>query len=137
MVYALDQWPEVISALVNKANSKGISNLRAMSCDLTKPLPLEDKAVDVCLLSTVLHIPDVTKNAGNILKEIRRILKPNGRLTIIEIKKEDTPFGPPIHMRLSPDDTKTILSSNGFKKVKLIDLEYSYMMQFRVLYFKV
>lgn len=132
IVYALDKWPEVISVVTSKATSKGINNIKAMSCDITTSLPLKDNSIDVCLLATVLHIPDVTKNIKNLLKEIRRILKPEGRILVIEIKKEDMSFGPPMHMRLSPDDTESILSLNGFMKTGLTDLGYSYMIQFKV-----
>ena len=38
--------------------------------------------------------------------EIKRILKPNARLAIVNINKEDTPFGPPVEMRSSPEELK-------------------------------
>lgn len=130
VVYAIDKWPEVISMITSKVISRGISNIKAMPCDITASLPLEDSSIDVCLLATVLHIPDVVQNIKNLLKEIRRILKSEGRIVVIEIKKEEMPFGPPMHLRLSPYDTESMISSNGFTKIRLTDLGYSYMIQF-------
>lgn len=131
-VYALDKWPEVVSSLIGKADSLGISNIKAMSCDITDSLPVGDGSIDVCLLATVLHIPDVAKSAKSLLKETRRVLKPGGHIAVIEIKKEEMPFGPPMHMRLSPADVEEMLSSNGFTKIALTDLGYSYMIQFKM-----
>ncbi len=34
----------------------------------------------------------------------REVLKPDGRLVIIECKKEDLPFCPPMHLRHSPEE---------------------------------
>lgn len=131
-VHALDKWPEVISSLISKANSMGINNIKAIPCDITGLLPIENASIDTCLVATVLHIPDIAKNVNNLLKEIRRILKPEGLIAVIEIKKEDMPFGPPVHMRLSPEDVEEMLSSNGFTKIGLTDLGCSYMIQFKV-----
>ena len=36
-------------------------------------------------------------------KEATRLFKPNAKLAIVEIKKETTPFGPPLEIRFSPD----------------------------------
>ncbi len=47
--------------------------------DLTQPLPLEDQSFDTVLLSDVLeHLPEPLA----LLKEIRRILKPGGKLLL-------------------------------------------------------
>ena len=62
------------------------------------------------------------------LKEIKRLLKPNGKLAIIEIKKEDTPFGPPLGIRFSPEELRNIIDLNP---TQLIDVgEYFYMQIF-------
>jgi ubiquinone/menaquinone biosynthesis C-methylase UbiE len=48
----------------------------------------------------VFHIFSEAQIEG-FATEIKRILKPNARLAIVNIKKEDTSFGPPIEMRSS------------------------------------
>lgn len=54
----------------------------ALTCspiDLTKPLPIASNSADyVLLMETIEHIPDQT----SLLKELARILKPNGLLII-------------------------------------------------------
>ncbi len=48
----------------------------------------------------------------------------------IDVKKEDTSFGPPLHMRLSPEELEHSAREQGFEKTKQLDLGYNFMMQF-------
>jgi ubiquinone/menaquinone biosynthesis C-methylase UbiE len=132
VVYALDKWDEVIEGLVKKARSQGLGNIKAIVSDITRPLPVEGSIIDVCLLATVLHIPDVAKAANILFNEIHRVLKPDGRAAIIEIKKEEMPFGPPLHVRLSPEEAEGLVDKRMFSKISYSDLGYSYMVQFKV-----
>jgi hypothetical protein len=55
-------------------------------------------------------------------------LKQGGILAIIEIKKEVTPFGPPMEIRFSPEELKRILS---LTPKNLMDVgAYFYMQMF-------
>ena len=53
------------------------------------------------------------------IKEVKRLLKSNGKLAIVEIKKEDTPFGPPLDMRISPEKLRTIIDLNPAQLVEV------------------
>lgn len=130
LAYALDKWQYLVDRLTEEANEKGLGNIKTMVCDITGSLPIEDNCIDVCLLSTVLHIFNLPKIEKAIFTEIRRVLKPKGRVAIIECKKEDMPFGPPKHMRLSPNDIENSIQKYGFEKLNFTDLGYNYMIQF-------
>jgi len=130
VVYALDKTQSMIEALNAEANDRGLTSLKAMAADITEPLPIEDNYIDVCLIATVLHIPAVSKHIKSVFDEIHRVLKPGGRLAVIECKKEDMPFGPPKSMRLSPDDIERAIRQSDFKKIGVIDLKYNYMVHF-------
>jgi len=130
VVYALDIREKTIDDLKERANSQGIKNIKPMVSDITTPLPIGDNCIDVCFIATVLHIPDVARNWRRLFTEIRRVLRPDGRMAIIECKKEDQPFGPPGHMRLSPEDLEDSIVQYGFEKVGFADLGYNYMIQF-------
>lgn len=132
VVYALEKWDYMIDGLAQEAAAQGLLNLKPMTADITEPLPIKDKSIDVCLLSTVLHIFDLSKIEKTLFNEIRRVLKPDGRVVIIECKKEDQSFGPPKHMRLSPEEVETSIAKYGFKKLSLTDLGYNYMVQFEI-----
>ena len=131
-VYALDTKQHLIEGLRDRTEAMGIENLVAMVSDLTGTLPLEDRSVDVCLLSTVLHIYELADIEDRLFGGMMRALKPGGRLAVIECKKEAQPFGPPRHMRLSPDEIERSVTKFGFESFSFLDLGYNYMVLFRL-----
>lgn len=131
-VYALDASQTMINGLRKKVSRLGIKNVNIMVCDITCPLPIKDGSADVCLMATVLHIPAVAMKAEMVFTEVHRILRPGGHFGIIECKKEDSPFGPPREMRLSPEDVSDLAWMYGFERMHLTDLGYNYLIQFAV-----
>ncbi|MGD9366413.1 MAG: class I SAM-dependent methyltransferase [Desulfobacteraceae bacterium] len=81
------------------------TNIEAFVGDITKPTGLKASSIDLVYLSTVFHIFSESQIEG-FVTEIKRILKPNARLAIVNIKKEDTPFGPPVEIRSSPEELR-------------------------------
>jgi ubiquinone/menaquinone biosynthesis C-methylase UbiE len=132
VVYALDIWEDLLSSLNEEAVLKGLKNIKTMVSDVNSSLPIEDHSVDVCFIATVLHSLEIDKDGEKIFKEIYRILKPQGRLAIIECKKEDLPFGPPKHRRHSAEELEEVVRVYGFKKTEYVDLGYNYLIEFRV-----
>ena len=112
-VYALDSDQPSINNLEQKQNKP---NLISLVGDITKPTMIETKSVDLVYLSTVFHIFSKSQILG-FQSEIKRLLKPNGVLAIVNITKEENSFGPPIEMRSSPSEL--------IKKLDLIPLKYS------------
>jgi ubiquinone/menaquinone biosynthesis C-methylase UbiE len=123
-VYALDSDQEAIEILVQK--TKG-TNIDAIVGDITKRTQIEGASVDLIYLSTVFH--GFSKgDIDGFQKEVNRLLKPNGVLAILEIKKEETPFGPPLDIRFSPDELKAVIKLTPKSIVEVG--EYFYMMIF-------
>lgn len=129
-VFAIDANKEAIKLLEEKRSVKNIENIFATLADITTPFKIADKSVDICFIATVLHSPQNIKNSKEFFKEIKRVLKPSGKLAIIEIKKEPTPFGPPIDIRISPDELNEIMSVHGLKNVQYKEFKYTYLSQF-------
>jgi ubiquinone/menaquinone biosynthesis C-methylase UbiE len=123
-IYALD--PDKVS-IANLKKEVEKTNIEALVGDITKPTVLKDCSIDLVYLSTVFHIfSDI--QIVSFAKEIKRILKPNAQLCIVNIKKEDTPCGPPIEMRTSP---KELTQRLPFAPKKLVDVgEHFYMQLF-------
>lgn len=107
-VYALD--PDEISINILQSETEG-TVIEPFIGDITTQTKLEDTSIDLIYLSTVFHGFTETQIAG-FLQEVRRLLKPKGRLAILEIVKEETPFGPPLDIRLSPEELKQIIPLN-------------------------
>ena len=114
VVVALDLWPPVIEALEERAAAAGRQNIRALIADISKLVPLGDSSVDVCLMATVLHDLAEFGLAGGALKEAGRVLKPGGVLAIVEFDKVEGPPGPPMRIRLSPEEVENLVSPYGF-----------------------
>jgi ubiquinone/menaquinone biosynthesis C-methylase UbiE len=123
-VYALDPDTQAIKQLKNEVFG---TNIEPLEADITKPTPIKTATADLVYLSTVFHGFSHDQIAG-FQMETARVLKPGGKLAIIEIKKEVTPFGPPMEIRFSPEELKHTLS---FTPKKLIDVgDYFYMQIF-------
>lgn len=122
IVYALDPDKETINNLKKEVDK---TNIEAFVGDITKPTGLKASSIDLVYLSTVFHIFSDAQIDG-FVAEIKRILKPNARLAIVNIKKEDTPFGPPLEMRSSPEELKQKLP---FIPKILIDVGDHFYMQ--------
>lgn len=131
-VYALDVQDELITNLKEKTSREGLNNIRALISDIAHPLPVEDNSVDICFISTVLHSVDLSRHGEQLFNEIRRVLKPDGRLVIIECKKKDLSRGPPLEMRISSDELENLVERYGFLKINLFDLGFNYLILFGV-----
>ena len=132
-VYAVDLWEDGIIQLKNEAALQGIKNINALVGDAGRHIPIEDGIIDVCSMSTVLHDFVQDGNVAGVLKETVRVLKPGGVLAINEFKKIEGPPGPPMAVRLSPEDVEKILKDYGFEKQKVIGIgEYNYLMLFHL-----
>lgn len=134
LIYAVDLWKEGIDNLLKEVKIKQINNIHANIADISIHIPMESSCIDVCLMATVLHdlIQDDTDQ--ETLGELKRVLKPNGSLAIIEFKKIEGPPGPPIQMRISPEKLDAILFSHDFRKVLTTDIgPYNYLSIFTFL----
>ena len=131
-VYALDRDQYLLDGLAAEADAQRIWNIETILADMTRPLPIDDDRIDVCLLFTVLHILQLSASERSLFHEIRRVLKPAGRVAVIECKKEEQPFGPPMDRRLSPDEIEQSVHKFGFDQPDFTDLGYTYLIQFPV-----
>jgi ubiquinone/menaquinone biosynthesis C-methylase UbiE len=91
-----------------------LTQIHAEVGDVSRSLPVEDDSVDVVLMATVLHDLVADGTAVGTLREIVRVLKPQGRLVIIEFDKVESEPGPPVAIRLSPGEVEEIVAPYGF-----------------------
>ncbi len=129
-VFALDNWPYLIDNLKRTSDSPGRGNITPLLADITGPLPLDDASADMVFIATVLHIFNLKRTGPALFSEVFRILKPGGCLAVVECKKEDYNFGPPRHMRQSPEEIEDAVRPHGFERTGCHDLGYNYLILF-------
>ena len=84
-------------------------------------VPLDDKIADLVFMINLHHELD---NPGQILDEAFRILKPGGKILVVDWKKIDMAEGPPTHIRCTPEDVKHQMRDSEFKNIQVSnDLE--------------
>ena len=127
-VYGLDIWAEGVDTLQRRAGEMNLSNISAVVADAKYPFPLESKSLDWCLMATVFHDFVEISIEENVSREVARLLKPEGKLAIIEFKKIEGPPGPLLHIRLSREEVDDFLSPFGFQLEKTEDIgPYHYL----------
>jgi ubiquinone/menaquinone biosynthesis C-methylase UbiE len=130
VVYAVDLWDEGIAALRERAAREGRGNLKALVAEAGQ-VPIERLSVDVGFMATVLHDLVEAGTAAGALAELARVLKPGGRLAIVEFEKIDGPPGPPRHIRLDPAEVEALVAPCGFARQRTVKLgPYNYLIMF-------
>jgi ubiquinone/menaquinone biosynthesis C-methylase UbiE len=130
-VWALDSDQPSLDQLAREMFTNGIRNIRPLLADLAEPLPLKSSSVDLCLMVNVLHGLVRDGTAAAALSEIARIVRPGGRFVVVEFKKMEMDFGPPIEVRLEPGDVERPAAAAGFRKVRSFEAgQYSHALVF-------
>src|SRR5699024_690901 len=122
-IYAIDAEPKMLELLKERAEEEGIQTIEQVHAGVDDT-PIADAAVDKVLISrTIHHAPSV----AGALQEMKRILQPDGTLYIIEFYKDSTHDGPPMEMRITPDDMTEALHKAGFNAqvTQLTEAEYA------------
>lgn len=104
----------------NRGNYEGRLHLKFM--EETTKIPLEDKKLDLLTFITVYHEVD---DQLAVLKEIRRVLRPDGKLLLMDWKKEseDREYGPPADHLYSQKEIMEKLDQAGFKNIKVLETD--------------
>jgi ubiquinone/menaquinone biosynthesis C-methylase UbiE len=121
-VYAVDLWEGCIEFLKSEIERLRIVNIEPILADMSKRLPFEGESIDVCLMATILHDLKDNKSHDAALSEVKRFLKKGGIFVIVEFTKRDGPPGPPASIRLSPEETASLVEPHGFIRKGLYDL---------------
>ncbi len=109
-VYAVDLVPEMLADLRAKLARDPVRNLETLRSTEDR-IPLPDASVDFAFLACVLH----ELEGPGTLRECRRVLGRDGRLAVVDWKKEDMEFGPPTEHRLDEVAARSVLRDAGFR----------------------
>ncbi len=118
-VYGMDIQQEPLLVLEKEARSKGVYNIQTVRCDLEKEKgsTLPDDYLNLVLIPNVLF---QAEERIKIIEEAGRVLRPGGKLLIIDWKRESG-FGPKQTLRVSEEEVKEKTEEKGFKFEKELE----------------
>lgn len=132
-VYSFDIEAQMVARVKERAKIAGCKNIQVEQRDfLHNGTGLSDASIDHAMIYNLLHIEESLQ----LLHEANRILKPDGALSIIHWNPDpDTPRGPPMEMRPTPEDCRVLAVEAGFELIDQPDLtgccEHHYGLIFR------
>ncbi len=109
-IYALDTSPEMLAEVQRRSKELAIDNVETVKTE-ELDLTISGESVSFGLMVNVIH-EIVDKN--QFLEETSRILKPGGKLAIVDWEKGKTEMGPPIDHRIAKEDVVSMLEELGF-----------------------
>ncbi|MEM2047229.1 MAG: class I SAM-dependent methyltransferase [Candidatus Jordarchaeales archaeon] len=87
-VFAVDTEKELLDFIRKNATRKGLVNIQVVHAPKDE-VPLPEGSIDLIFMRNVYHH---LENRVNYVKQLKRLLKPNGKIAIIEYRKARHPL---------------------------------------------
>lgn len=127
-VYAVDVDPNMVRHLNHRVRDARVDNVRSVLADPDDPLLAEASIDRFFVCDTWHHIEDQAK----YLALMKKMLRPGGKVVMIDFKKEATPVGPPLGMRIAKEDlVKQMQAAGFFLAAEHTFLPHQYFLVFR------
>jgi arsenite methyltransferase len=127
MVYAVDVSPDMIRHINRRIRDAKANNVVSVLAEPDDPL-LPEQSVNRFFICDVWHH---VENQTKYLSLMRKMLKAEGEVIMIDFHKADIPVGPPLRMRIAREDLLNQMESNGFRlKQEHTFLPYQYFLVF-------
>ncbi len=122
IVYAVDMSRDMLEILKKGMADHDRGNIKPVLSEESR-IPLGDGIADMVVNVNMLH---EAYERDAFIRELKRLMKKNGRLLVIDHKKELTPTGPPIEERVSYEDAFALLKRHFDIVVKGPSGDYQY-----------
>jgi len=117
-VYAIDVQRELFDYAKEKCQKLGLTEkVEFKLIEEERPLPFEEGFFDFIYLAFTFH---ELKDPDFALKEMKRVLKPEGKLLLIDWNKKEREMGPPPQEVFSFEEIHTYLERASFKIIKAL-----------------
>ena len=117
-VYASDIQQQMLDLLKERMRSEKISNVELVRGTFTDP-KLPSGKMDLILMVDVYH---EFSEPQAMLRKMKEALAPDGRLVLIEYRKEDASVPIRFEHKMSVAEVRAELEAEGFKLDRLLDL---------------
>ncbi|WP_405274400.1 class I SAM-dependent methyltransferase [Methanobrevibacter sp.] len=120
LAYAVDNYEPSIEELEEYKAENNLENLININADITSDMAqIEDNSIDMIFMLNVVHGFKASGNMDDVVENLLRILKTNGKFAIVEFRPIEWSFGPPVEIKYAPEELESIFIKFGFKKVYL------------------
>ncbi|HYP12862.1 MAG TPA: methyltransferase domain-containing protein [Bryobacteraceae bacterium] len=127
-VYAVDVQPEMLSILKTRAAKASLTNITTVLGTESDP-KLPRDSLDLILLVDVYH---EFSQPGRMLQRMREALKKDGRLVMLEYRKEDPHIPIRSDHKMTVEEAKLELQAEGFRLENVYpDLPRQHILVFR------
>jgi glutathione peroxidase-family protein/ubiquinone/menaquinone biosynthesis C-methylase UbiE len=127
--YAVDIQPEMLRMLKERANKAGMKNIKSIE-NRYWDTDLPDSSIDFALMADVYH---EFSHPEQMLSSIRRALKPQGIVTLLEFREEDPKVPIKPEHKMSREQVIKEMRKNGFKLSRSYDkLPWQHLLFFQV-----
>lgn len=119
-VYAVDILKSVLAGIESRRKLEGLANVETIWGDIERPkgLPISDGGVDVGLVVNNLWM---SKSRPALAQECARVLKPGGRMILVDWRTVGASFGPDPASRLSAVEAAKLFEAVGLAMEKEFD----------------
>jgi ubiquinone/menaquinone biosynthesis C-methylase UbiE len=112
-VYAIDIQKDLLSKLKNEATRQGLYNLEVIWGDIEKinGTKLRDGSIDLAFLSNILF---QLEKKEDIVNEVKRILKPGGKILVVDWEDSFGGIGPKPNDVVKKETVMEMFEKQGF-----------------------
>lgn len=118
-VYAIDINEELLKKIVNEAKKEKLKNLHVICANIEKRggTTLKDSSVDLVIMANTFFAVSDKKGA---IEEVKRILRPKGRILFVEWKDSFAGVGPHRDHVFKQDDAEKLFAEENLEIVNEI-----------------
>ncbi len=119
-VYAIEVQKDFLTTIRNKAAEAHLDNIECLWGDVEKigGTRVKDKVVDAVIASNIFF---QVEDKDKFIEETKRILKPGGRVLLIDWSDSPSSIGPSFDKIISKNKTREIFERKGFAWQRDID----------------